>query len=130
MKESNWIHNTKVIIYAYSLAQNNFDIFNLFLSPNLFAYNSWLICLFVDLKDKFQKYLSEIEGSDTKIKTYNTEIENIQNKIKDTLKENLRINQEKDEAIEKIRQMDVQIETTNAQIENLQKLKSNLEKTQ
>jgi chromosome segregation ATPase len=51
------------------------------------------------LKDKFHKYLEEIETSDAKIKVYDSEVQTLQKKIKDVVEENNAINLEKDETL-------------------------------
>jgi chromosome segregation ATPase len=72
--------------------------------------------------------MSEIEGSDSKIKTYNTEIENVHNKIKDTMKENLEIMNKKDQGVSQLKEMDSQIESAIKKIATFTKLKADLEK--
>lgn len=77
-----------------------------------------------DLKDKFQKYLSEIEASDSKIKIYAAEIDSLQKKIKEIVDSK----DDQDETLQQLNSMDENIASLQKKIETFQKLKFDLEK--
>lgn len=77
-----------------------------------------------DLKDKFQKYLSEIEASDSKIKIYAAEIDSLQKKIKEIVDSK----DDQDETLQQLNSMDENITSLQKKIETFQKLKFDLEK--
>jgi hypothetical protein len=79
-----------------------------------------------DLKDKFQKYLTEIESSDAKIKTYATEIESLQKKIGVTFRDKETIKETQDQTLLKLNEMDENVEKLNNKIETIQKFKAEL----
>jgi len=54
------------------------------------------------LKDKFHKYLEEIESGESKIKIYEGEIESLNSKILATLEENDKIKQEQDNILQQL----------------------------
>jgi len=77
-----------------------------------------------ELKDKFQRYLSDIESSDGKIKIYAAEIDSLQKKIKEV--DNTKDDQ--DETLQQLNSMDENIASLQKKIETFQKLKIDLEK--
>lgn len=81
-----------------------------------------------ELKDKFQKYLSEIESSDAKIKTYTAEIESLQKKIESTQKDQGKAKDIQDETLLKMNDMDTNIASLQSKIETISKFKAELEK--
>ena len=79
-----------------------------------------------ELKDKFQKYLSEIESSDSKIKTYEAEIQTLQLKIKAANQEHIDMKEEENNTLQKLGTLDEEIKSASKKIETFQKLKVDL----
>lgn len=81
-----------------------------------------------DLKDKFQKYLSAIESSDAKIKTYASEIDALQKKINSMMSENVKAKDSQDETLNELDNTDHNLLSLNSKIETFRNLKETLEK--
>ena len=80
-----------------------------------------------DLKEKFQKYLAEIESSDSKIKTYEAEIETLQLRIKASNQENIDMKEQENTTLQKLSVLDEEIKSISKKIEIFQNLKADLQ---
>lgn len=79
-----------------------------------------------DLKEKFQRYLADIESSDSKIKTYEAEIQALQLRLKGSNKEFSEMKEQEDSTLQKSNSLDEEISSISKKIEIFNNLKADL----